>query len=103
MSVTYDAAKDEGHIGRDGGPAGWSRVTIRFQHGPLKEHGVNGVFNEDVIELLILRLKGLNKRMPCRENSLAITKLEEGLMWLGMRTANRVAQGVEGTNEPHQS
>lgn len=103
MSVTYDADKDEGTITREGGPAGSVGVTIQFQHGMVPEHGVNGVFNEDVIELLIARLRALNERMPCRENSLAITRLEEALMWLGMRTAHRVAQGVEGTNEPHQS
>lgn len=45
-------------------------------------------------------LQGLNEKIPCRENSLAITKLEEALHWLEARTKNRKAAGVEGTSEP---
>lgn len=41
--------------------------------------------------------------MRCRENSLAITALEEANNWLMRRRLNRVAQGVEGTYEPHTS
>lgn len=33
------------------------------------------------IDDIIQRVKGLE---PCRETSLAITKLQEGVMWLGM-------------------
>jgi hypothetical protein len=40
----------------------------------------------------------LNGKFPCRENSIAITKLEEALMWLNKRTADRVKRGVEGKN-----
>jgi hypothetical protein len=43
--------------------------------------------------------EGLNKNFPCRENSIAITRLEEALMWLDKRTANRDARGVEGFNK----
>jgi len=34
----------------------------------------------------------------CRENALAITKLEEALFWLRARTDGREARGVEGTH-----
>lgn len=54
-------------------------------------------------KLLVLRLRALNEgAFRCRENSLAITHLEEALHWLEARTKARVAQGVEGTNQPHQ-
>ena len=58
----------------------------------------DGTTNEEVIEVLIDRLNNLNGKFPCRENSLAITKLEEALMWLNKRTADRVKRGVKGTN-----
>lgn len=56
----------------------------------------DGTTNEEVLEMLIDRMNGLNKKFPCRENALAITKMEEALMWLNRRTANRKARGVEG-------
>lgn len=72
---------------------------LRFQDGPIAEHGVNGVTNEEVLEVVLERLESLNKPpYNCRENSLAITKLEEALMWLEHRTRSRVARGVEGTS-----
>lgn len=83
---------------------GPNTTEIHFQDGPIIEFGVNGVTNEQIITMLIDRLNSLNnmydKKFACRENSLAITKLEEALMWLERRTANRVARGVEGTNTP---
>jgi len=60
----------------------------------------NGTTNEDVIEVLINRIQYLNNKCSCRENSIAITKLEEALMWLNKRTANRVSRGVEGKQLP---
>jgi hypothetical protein len=73
---------------------------LRFQLGPVKENGVNGCQNEQIIAALVHRLGVLNKRFPCRENALAITKLEEAMLWLQKRTADRKARGVEGVNAP---
>lgn len=56
----------------------------------------DGTTNEDVLAALIDRLGKLQAKFPSRENALAITKLEEGLMWLNKRTADRKARGVEG-------
>lgn len=56
----------------------------------------DGTTNEDVLEVLIDRLKYLQEKFPCRENAIVITKLEESLMWLNKRTADRKARGVEG-------
>jgi hypothetical protein len=72
---------------------------VNFQEGPIKECGVNGVANEDLINMVIRRLEGFQKsEYACRENALAITKLEESLMWLRKRTNDREARGVEGTH-----
>lgn len=74
-------------------------AEIHFQEGPIKENGVNGVMNEDLIAMVITRLEHFQKsEFACRENALAITKLEEALLWLRKRTIGREKRGVEGTN-----
>jgi len=73
--------------------------TILFQKGAIKEHGVNGVMNEDLIAMVVDRLESFqNSPFKCRENALAITKLEEALHWLRHRTTKREKRGVEGTH-----
>jgi len=72
---------------------------IHFQEGPIKECGVNGVCNEDLLVMVIRRLEGFqNSEFKCRENACAITKLEEALLWLRKRTMGRENRGVEGTH-----
>ncbi len=74
------------------------KTTINFQNGVIKESGINGCQNEDLITIVIDRLKGFqNSDFKCRENAIAITKLEEALMWLNKRTNDRIERGVEGT------
>ena len=58
----------------------------------------DGTTNEEVLAVLINRLRFLQKKAPCRENSIVITKLEESLMWLEKRTSDRETRGVEGTS-----
>lgn len=73
--------------------------TIHFQQGPVKEDGVNGVHNEDLLLMVLARLQGFQKSpYACRENACAITKIEEAVMWLRKRTNDRKARNVEGTN-----
>lgn len=96
ISTEADGTDVRGHLYHlAGGPF---VTTLRFQLGPVKEVGVNGVTNEAVLEVLLHRMQHLNAQFPCRENSLAITNLEQALMWLERRTRNRKARGVEGTN-----
>jgi hypothetical protein len=72
--------------------------TVHFQEGAIKDVGVNGVNNEDLIAMVICRLEHFNQtEFSCRENSAAITKLEEALLWLRKRTMGREQRGVEGT------
>jgi hypothetical protein len=82
-------------------PSGYTHVKSRdvllFQHGSPLEHGVNGITHEVLLAILIDRLRGLQKGpFPCRENAIALTKLEEALMWLHKRTRDRLQRGVEG-------
>lgn len=71
--------------------------TISFQKGPIQESGVNGCQNEDLLAIVIDRLRGFQSgEFSCRENALALTKLEESLHWLNHRTEDRRRRGVEG-------
>lgn len=59
----------------------------------------DGTTNEEVLAMLIDRMKILGAKFPSRENSIATTKLQEALMWLEERTKDRLARGVEGKHE----
>jgi hypothetical protein len=75
-------------------------AKVSFQNGPVKEFGVNGCHNEDLIAIVIDRLQGFQAgEFACRDNAVALTKLEEALMWLRKRTQDRLDRGVEGTNQ----
>ena len=58
--------------------------------------------NESLVDILIMvirRLEGFqNSEFKCRENALALTHIEEALLWLRKRTMGREARGVEGTH-----
>lgn len=83
------------------GQLGGSLVTIvPFQHGPLKEAGPNGITNEALLAVVIDRLQGFQTGPHCcRENAIALTKLQEAMHWLHARTAKRARRGIEGTNQ----
>lgn len=72
---------------------------IKFQDGTVKENGVNGLQVEQALMQVLARLKEYQAKVPCRENAIVITKLEESIMWLNKRTDDRTARGVEGTNK----
>jgi hypothetical protein len=75
-------------------------AEIHFQQGPIKECGVNGVMNEDLLLMVITRLRAFQRgQFACRENAVALTKLEEAVMWLRKRTQDRTSRGVEGTHQ----
>jgi len=85
---------------RDSEPNG----TLRFQpvvFYEMKEDGSfdNGITLEEMLRVSIERLQDLNSRFACRENSIAITKMQEALMWLNARTADRESRGVEGKHQ----
>jgi len=73
-------------------------LSFTLQNGPVKIGGHNGCQVDQVIAAAKLILEGLNRNLPSRETSIAITKLDEALMWLEKRTKDREARGVEGTN-----
>lgn len=73
---------------------------INFQKGAIQEAGFNGLSGEALMAILIDRLRSFQAGPHhCRENALALTHLEESLMWLQKRTRDRLARGVEGTSQ----
>lgn len=74
-------------------------IAFTIQNGPVKENGCNGCQVDTLIETARVMIDGLNKKYPCRENALAITKLEEALMWLDKRRQDRIERNVEGTSK----
>lgn len=72
--------------------------NIHFQSGTVIDVGVNGIFIEDLLSICINRLEHFqNSKLNCRENAMAITRLQEATMWLNKRTLDRKKRGVEGT------
>lgn len=76
-----------------------NRALILFQNGPIRDVGVNGITGEAMAAIHIDRLRAFQAGpFACRENAIALTHFEEGLMWLQRRTRIRIARGVEGTH-----
>lgn len=76
------------------------KTVISFQNGPILEAGVNGISGEALLAIVIDRLRSFQAGpYACRENALALTNLEQSMMWLQKRTRDRLARGVEGTNQ----
>lgn len=72
---------------------------IKFQNGPIGENGVNGCHQEDLLAIVLHRLQSFQAGpFACRENAIAITKIEEAMHWLNHRTVQRQKRGVEGTS-----
>lgn len=88
-----------------GGTVKGTGIDISWQNGPLRVDGKpdaerNGAFVEDLVIAAIQRMEYYqDSKFKCRENALAITKLEEALHWMNHRTARREAAGTEGTHK----
>ena len=74
-------------------------ADIHFQDGPVKEVGINGVANEDLIVMVMHRLNQFQKSdYACKENADAVRHLQDALDSLRARTNKRVQRGVVGTS-----
>lgn len=97
------------NVDEQGNPTGGqvlgTGLRIVWQDGPLGRPPVepNGAFVDDVIEAARQRLefyqKATSGKFACRENAIAITKLEEALHWLYARRQERDKRGVQGLHE----
>lgn len=73
-------------------PAGAEIQTVQ-----LMGEGHTGTTNEEVLRMMVHRLKTQNTKLPCRENAVAITKLEEALMWIERRAKRIETEGFHKT------
>lgn len=74
--------------------------VIAFQHGGRNIEGSDhGVTGEDLLEIVRHRLQCFQtSEYACRENAMALTHIEEALMWLNRRVEDRLERNVLGIN-----
>lgn len=103
MSEDYQNLSPENQEALDGSSAHVIKpyINIKFQRGPIKEHGVNGTTMEAVLQVITDRLEGFQKGpFACEENDRALAHIDSALEALRERTSKRLDRGVEGTNKP---
>jgi len=73
---------------------------IEFQDGPIKENGVNGCQNEDLMMVIIDRLECFQKgEFACDANHVTLAMCYETLKCMQARTQERTDRGVEGESK----
>lgn len=73
---------------------------VDFQEGPIKENGLNGISNEDLLIMVMTRLQAFQcSDYKCVENQEAIDAIDEALRSLNSRTTNRISRNAEGTSK----
>ena len=73
---------------------------VKFQTGPVKENGVNGIFMEDLLQVCTHRLECFQAGpFACQSNAEALGHINQALAALNKRTADRQQRNVEGTNQ----
>ena len=77
-------------------------VKITFQNGARKdENAIHGILDTDLLEIVRDRLKGFQSgKFPTRENAIALTRIEEAMLWMNKRVEDRIERNVLGTNKP---
>ena len=104
MQQEFESHNDVDGLGNPtGGHVNAEGLKIVWQNGPLgrgaERAEPNGAFVETVIASAKQRIEFYQQSpFQCRENALAITKLEEALHWLQHRTRDREQRDVEGTH-----
>ena len=75
-------------------------VTIKFQNGARKlPDSIAGVIDTDLLEIVRDRLKSFQSgEFSSRENAVALTHIEDALMWLNRRVEDRIERNVLGTD-----
>lgn len=75
-------------------------IVLQFQNGGRNIEGsVPGLTGEDLLEICRHRLQCFQtSEYACRENAIALTHIEEALMWLNRRVEDRAERGVLGIN-----
>jgi len=91
----YVIAKNENNPGQE------IIAEIQFQHGARKDpNSIKGVLDSDLLEIVRDRLQSFQKgEFATRENAIALTHVENALMWMNRRVEDRIERNVLGTYE----
>jgi hypothetical protein len=75
-------------------------VELQFQNGARKLHdSIHGILDTDLLEIVRHRLAAFQKGdFATRENAIALTHIEEALLWMNKRVEDRIERNVLGTN-----
>jgi len=75
-------------------------VDIQFQNGARKlPDSTHGVLDTDLLEIVRHRLQCFQQgEFATRDNAIALTHIEEALMWMNRRVEDRIERNVLGTN-----
>lgn len=75
-------------------------LTIKFQNGARNiPDSIHGVLDVDLLEIVRHRLKCFQEGdFATRENAIALTHIEEALLWMNKRVEDRIERNVLGTN-----
>ena len=72
---------------------------LDFQHGPIKENGVNGITEKMLLDIVVHRLRGHQLGdYASIANDNAIALISHAISELQERTKDREDRGVEGTS-----
>jgi hypothetical protein len=76
-------------------------MAIDFQNGPrLEPNSEHGILDTDLLEIVRDRLTAFQSGpYATRENAIALTHIEEALLWMNKRVEDRAAAGTLGTNK----
>ena len=74
--------------------------VIQFQDGARKlPNSISGVLDTDLLEIVRHRLQCFQQgEFATRDNAVALTHIEEALMWMNRRVEDRIERNVLGTN-----
>ena len=97
----YIIAKQGSKTWENGSYSGDVMADIQLQNGARKEEkSIHGVIDSDLLEIVRDRLKCFQAGpFASRENAVALTHIEEALMWMNRRVEDRIERNVLGTNQ----
>lgn len=75
-------------------------TNIQMQNGARKlPDSIHGVLDTDLLEIVRHRLQCFQQgQFATRDNAIALTHIEEALMWMNRRVEDRIERNVLGTN-----
>jgi hypothetical protein len=75
-------------------------VELQFQNGARKlPDSIHGILDTDLLEIVRHRLQCFQQgAFATRENAIALTHIEEALLWMNKRVEDRIERNVLGTN-----